>query len=290
MNSTNQNVTNSQQNTITPPIKPNNTSIPANSSQTIGNNSAIGSINSTNNAQLPPSMPINQTFGNNSLDTSLPFDIELNRHDYHRQLSCLVYVIPLIIFVFFGAILVLILYKNTKEKYKIVSTLIFIMIQFLFLPFLIIFVLVNLSMIGISYFCFKKIYYFNLNRRIDWLVSKICCVKGNPTVTSIKVTSKNNPIPERANKYKDINEEADKSNTLNINVNNNVKTLFKQEVRQPPRMQVNKKKKGKFMEFLENALVSEDNTPAYVNLIKTIKEKAKENKKNSDNSQNVVKV
>jgi hypothetical protein len=232
-----------------------------------------------------------------------------------------IFVFPFLTLVIFFLTLVCILHKtdpdsNWKSKFRILFYMIF---QFLCLPVLLIFLLINVALIFASYVFCRKLVYISTKTIFDFFSSifeklKICnkCKFGSTEeVNRIKIKKKESneieELPERANKYKEVSNESGgandpkniavvKQSNLHLNNDNNNEAVDKKDIfslNPPNRPNINKKvkNKGKIFEFLSKTLLSEDNTPGYVTLLNNIKNKAKvkkENKNLSDLKNTVV--
>jgi hypothetical protein len=218
--------------------------------------------------------------------------------------------IPVSIFLIFFIIFLFILGNTEKETSIRLRIIIYTLIQFLLLPMLIIFLLINLALVLISLLCFKKAHYISLK--------SICLKRGSSqeiqgTKANVIVVKKrlHTEIENNSNveikKQQSIGEGQAKGITMpnivtiknetidksaNNNCPNNNGSIVQLALRSyiPGIDDINKKtvnfvnnfprtgkaNKGKIMEFLQKALVSDDNTPSYINFIKTIKDKTKE--------------
>lgn len=255
-------------------------------------------------------------------------------------------IVHLIILLLSLTLIFWLIYKTEKEallSQKIKHFFYFIS-QYFFLPFLFLYLLINLSIMGISYLCCKNVHYItfkdvsNCSEKIffcpmqkcsdclsEWFCSVCKCCKKK-SVQTIKVESKN---AVNKNKEDSINNKSNEQmiqnnqnnmklklertaitikeneeskiikndNTIsrnNIEIKENVIEILNQSpsiqpasnnihitnnnaLRPPVKKQVNK---SKIIEFLESALVTDNNNPVFVNLISQVKENIKTKKSN----------
>lgn len=210
----------------------------------------------------------------------------------------LIFFLPFIIMIIGFTLLIILVHKSEKEpslKNKL-RVLFYYMLQFLCLPLLVLFLFINGILILISYLFLRSLWYISIKNMVEFfekICGKICCCKSK--VASIKIERKSDDVklPERANRYKDVSDNSKQDNTSNntggaMNLNLNNKNVFNNINMNNYRPQVQKTKtKNKFMSFLQNVLINEDNnTPGFINLMRSIKNKAKE--KMDENEKGVV--
>jgi len=196
--------------------------------------------------------------------------------------------IPIFIFFLLLSVMAIILYKyqSTPNNKQMMKILFYITLQFLFMPLFIIFLMINILIIGFSYYFLNKIYYISGKKICSWIEN--CCIfvkKKNETVNTITVTKHVDIVfPERANRYKDLNNESkqkedEKAKDQNLNLNNNksLNIFNKDNHNTACRPRVGKKQinEGKLMEIISDLLVNEDNSPGYISFLNNLKNKAK---------------
>jgi hypothetical protein len=196
---------------------------------------------------------------------------------------------PLIFISIFTSIIYFVLNKNEKDLKNKLRIIIFILLQFFCLPLLMIFFIVNSVLIFASYIFCKKLIYISTKNTLEffsWLCEKIKCQRGVKTIV-ISKKQNSSELPERASRYKDVADASkDENSKQNMNLNLNNKNLFQTQINRPA---AQPKKKGKIMEFLSKNILSDDNTPVYINLIKKIKNNTK-NKFNQEKNNNTIVV
>lgn len=262
-----------------------------------------------------------------------------------------VVIIHLIMLILSLTLIFWLIYKTDKEallSQKIKHFFYFIS-QYFFLPFLFLYLLINISILGVSYLCCKNIHYItfkdvlNCSQKIfccpiqkckeclsNWFCSVCKCCKKE-RIQTIKVESRN---PVNRNKEESINNKSNErmiqnnqdnlqlkfersaitikeneeskiiknDNPINQQNNNNNNNEIKENpieiinelpsieqtsndiksnnnniIRPPVKKPVNK---SKIMEFLESALVNDNNNPVYINLINQVKDNIKSRKSN----------
>lgn len=231
--------------------------------------------------------------------------------DLVRQTSVTFMVLfPLMFFVSLMVMLLLLINYGEGNLRNTSRILIYLLIEFIAMPFLFFFLILNSVLILFSYFFCKNVVYVstkNVGEFLNALFEK--CRNNNTEVINVKRhqnTSNNNdvnneskdrivPNQNRADKYKD-NDESKENNVVNNNTNVlNIldnKDIKVQEGTQAANTTMNEaivRKRGKVTEFIKNFLMNEDNTPSYINFIRNLKNKTKENQ-NNDSSNDMVAV
>jgi uncharacterized membrane-anchored protein YitT (DUF2179 family) len=211
------------------------------------------------------------------------------QHIYKQHLNIAVIVICPIIILSILTIVSYMIIKAQENKTNTLRIVIYHLLQFICLPLLMIFFILNVFLISFSYLFCKKLCYISTKNTMECLLSCFQKLKCKKSVNTIIITKKKmNELPERANKYKDVNNDSkqESTNNQNLNLNKNKPNLFNDNnYRIPP---TNKKPKGKFMEFLSKNLISDDNNPVYINLIRNIKNKTKGIKEKNATVNNVI--
>lgn len=206
----------------------------------------------------------------------------------HTQLLVIV-MIPASCLLIFFTLYLFILHSmddtlNLKNKLKI---LLYYLIKFIGIPFLIFFLIINAIIILISILFFNKVYYIT-PKMVYIFFSKIIYsvylkCKGTKNLDVIVIHVNRKPpaeevhLPDRANKYKDVENES--KHEERINVKENKINIFELENMKNMRPQISTTKtvnKSKVIDFLSHALVGDDYSPSYISLLNMMKKKAKE--------------
>jgi hypothetical protein len=207
----------------------------------------------------------------------------------HTELLVIV-MIPLTCLLIFFSLYLFILHTmsktpNFKNKLKII---LYFLIKFIGLPFLIFFLIINAIIILFSILLLNKVYYvspkmvYNFFSKVINSVYLKCKCKKDLDVNVIHVTRKPQveeiQLPERANKYKEVDDDSKQEERINVNENNK-NNIFEQDNIKNMRPQINTIKtvnKSKVIDFLSQALVCDDNSPSYISILNMMKKKAKE--------------
>lgn len=184
---------------------------------------------------------------------------------------------------------------NLKNKVRVI---LYFLAQYLLLPFLLIFLLVNCIVMFVSYFFLKKLLFFSVEK---FLKDAFACKKKSTDKVKIvrkpsdeeskKAIDQTGADQDRVNRYKIANDDSNGSQgNVQDNLNLNRKGLFDSTVNRPNTSTVLTKtaNKSKIFNFLANALINEDGTPGYVNLIRSIKNEAKVKMENRNKVQGAV--
>lgn len=225
---------------------------------------------------------------------------------YQPELQ-IVILVPIVIFAIFASILVLIIYKLDRASTNKLKLVIYILIQFIMLPFLVVFVAGNAISMAISYLACKKLVYLSSKDIINFIINcKNRFRTGENSVIQIaKKQEEGVKMPERAERYREVandSKTAQMGPSPNLQLSNNVSgnnignsnqqlnmiadknNNVNLNIQKPPQRPSGKK--NKVMDFLSKALVGDDNTPSYVNLIRTIKNNTKAKMQNK--TENVI--
>jgi hypothetical protein len=144
----------------------------------------------------------------------------------------LVIILPLFFLAIFLTFLLIELIKAEEKRENIIRIISFSLIQFVCLPFLIIFIIVNLVLVSLSFLCFKKLNYLSSKKVFEYL--KNCFAYFSKKVdTTIKIEKEFNCTSNASltDNYKDVNNDSKSkdnplqinkfSENLNLNINNN---------------------------------------------------------------------
>lgn len=206
----------------------------------------------------------------------------------HTQLLVIVMIPASCLLIFFSLYLFILHSMADKLNLKIkLKILLYYLIKFIGIPFLIFFLIINFIIILISILFFNKVYYIT-PKMVYIFFSKIInsvylkC-KGTKNLDVIVIHVNRKPpaeevdLPDRANKYKDVENESKQEER--INVKENKINIFELENMKNMRPQISTTKtvnKSKVVDFLSHALVSDDYSPSYISLLNMMKKKAKE--------------
>jgi hypothetical protein len=217
---------------------------------------------------------------------SKKMNLEKEVHIYTHTDNTEIILIPIVCLLIFFSLFIYILHTmsstpDLKSKFKIIF---YLLIKFIGMPFLIVFLTLNSIMILISILFLNKLHYlsprmiFNFFSKFFTKLFSKC--KKQTGVTIIHVIKKPsievNVLPDRANKYKEV--ENDSKQGEKININENKHNLFEVDCSKNYRPPVGNSKpmdKGRVYEFLTKTLVNEENSPSYVSIINMMKSKAK---------------
>lgn len=131
----------------------------------------------------------------------------------------LVIFLPLFFLAIFLSLLLIALCKSEEKRDNIIRIMSYILIQFVCLPFLIIFIIVNLVLISLSFLCFKKLNYISTKKAFEYC--KGCLgYFSKRDVTTIKIGKRVHNVPNSSSSanYKDVNDNS-KSNDHPLHLN-----------------------------------------------------------------------
>lgn len=98
----------------------------------------------------------------------------------------LVITLPLFFLIIFLPFLLIALCKSEEKRENIIRIISYILIQFIFLPFLIIFIIFNFVLISMSFLCFKKLNYISSKKAFQYLKGCLSFF-SKKNVTAIKI-------------------------------------------------------------------------------------------------------
>ncbi len=217
-------------------------------------------------------------------------NLTLNSNILKETSTIFITLFPILFFVCLIFILMMVIFYGEGNLRNSSRILIYLIIEYIAMPFLIFFLVLNIFTIMFSYLFCNTIVYISTKVVFDYFTS--CCRNDTVEVIKIKKAPVNNEsrdeiVPNRADKYRDMDQQNDFKITNNVlNITDNRESKFNMNLSKITDTQskqitqninvINVKKKGKMTEFLDKYLMNEDNTPSYINFIRNIKNKSKE--------------
>ena len=208
-----------------------------------------------------------------------------------KETSIIFIVLLPIIFIVLFILFLLLLINYAEDNLKnTVRILCYVLIEYIAMPFLVIFLILNAFLLSISYFCCKSVIYISITNMCQF-INKFFnkCKKVDGEIIQIKKVnvindSKDHIMPTRADLYKDLDNtehntkfKKDQTN-INLKIADNSSLNKRVKAKYLNSVQINK---SKINEFLNKYLINEDNTPGYVNFIRNLNNNTMDDKNNS---------